>query len=81
MQGQLAINSKNITEEFRAICDEIQKYYPVQSNKTEWDYRTPFKTAIISYEGLTKEDLFAYLEDCNKRICDFEKELTIKLKG
>ena len=81
MQVQLTINSRNITEEFRAICDEIQKYYPVQSNKTEWDYRIPFKTDIISFEGLTKEKLFDYLEDCQKRICDFENELTIKLKG
>ena len=77
---QLAINSKNITEEFRATCDEIQKFYPTQSNKTEWDYRIPFKTASISFEGLTKEKLFAYLDDCLTRIQDFENELVIKLK-
>ena len=81
VQVQLAINSKNINEEFRATCDEIQKHYPSKSNTTEWDYRIPFKTVIISFEGLTKEKLFSYLEDCLKRITDFENGLTLKINA
>ena len=77
---QLAINSKNITDEFRQICDEIQKYYPSRNDKEDWDYRVPFKTEAISPDGLTKEKLFSYLDDCLSKIHAFENELMSKLE-
>ena len=79
--AQLAINSLNITDEFRATCDEIQKYYPSKVNNKEWEYRLPFRTPKISFEGLTREKLFAYLDDCMDKIRGFEKDLIAKLEG
>ena len=81
VQVQLAINSENITEEYRAICDEIQKYYPDNSKNKEWAYRVPFKTPKISFDGLTKQKLFAYLDECMIKIQEFEKDLIFKLEG
>ena len=76
---QLSINSSNITDEFRATCDEIQKYYPSQINKEDWIYRTPFKSSMISYEDITKDELFSFLDNCMSKIHDFEKDLLSKL--
>lgn len=78
---QMAINSQNITEEFRAICDKIQKYYPDKNKDKEWNYRVPFKTAPISSDGLTKAKLFTYLDECMIKVHEFETDLTSKLKG
>ena len=77
---QMSINSKNIDEEFRATCDEIQKHYPASNSKAEWDYRIPFKTAAVSFDGLSKEKLFTYLDDCLSKIQTFERDLLVKLR-
>ena len=79
VQVQLSINSKNITDEFRATCDEIQKYFPSKVNNPNWDYRLPFKTKPISIEGLSKEALFNYLDKCLEEIKAFENDLKVKL--
>lgn len=44
---QLAISSKNISDDFRAICDNINKYYPAKRGKEDWQWRLPFKTSTI----------------------------------
>ena len=75
---QLAINSKNITDEYRAICDRIQKIYPSRTSEN-WDYRIPFKTKRISTVGLGREQLFEYLDHCLHDIRSFEEELKQKL--
>ena len=76
---QLSINSKNITDKFRATCDEIQKYYPSGSDSNEWNYRIPFKTSAISFDGLTRDRLYAYLDECLNKLHDFEVDLYMKL--
>ena len=76
---QMAINSQNITEEFKAICDKIQIHYPDKKNDKEWDYRIPFKTETISADGLTKSKLFTYLDECMVKIHSFEEDLISKL--
>lgn len=78
---QLAINSKNIPDDFRAVCDEIQKYYPSRQNIKDWKYRIPFKTEELPFDGLTREKLFAYLDSCLNKIHAFERDLHIKLNG
>ena len=75
----MAINSKNITEEFRTICDEIQKHYP-GTDATDWAYRIPFRVSSIRMEDLTKASLFGYLDECMEKVRAFEVDLTEKLQ-
>ncbi len=73
---QLAISSRNITEEFREICDRINEFYPSKFNKEEWQWRTPFRTeSIIVGEGLVKNELFAQLDEKMGEIKKFEKTI------
>ena len=76
---QMAINSKNITDEFRSRCDTIQKYYPYQVKKIDWAYRIPFSTTPIMIAGLEKDQLFYYLDTCLDKVKAFETELKLKL--
>ena len=76
---QMAINSQNITDEFRAVCDEIQKYYPCRVGADDWSYRLPFKTKAVKVEDMTKTQLFSYLDQCFDQLCAFEKDLKQKL--
>jgi len=81
LQVQLSINSKNMTEDFKARCEEIQKYYPVQSFKEDWDFRIPFRVPETSFDGMTREDLNAYLDKSMDKIHAFEKELLEKIEN
>lgn len=77
---QFAISSKNITDEFRDICENINKYYPAKMGKDDWQWRTPFKTATIELgDELDKDAIVAKLDDCLKEILEFEDDLTNKL--
>ena len=58
---QMAINSKNITDDFRATCDAIQKHYPSKSNSKNWGYRWPFKTKPFVSEAIEKGNCFPIL--------------------
>ena len=71
---QLAINSKGITDEFRAVCDKIQQYYP-GGKDIDWDYRIPFVTEPLEVRGISKETLFQYLDNCMGEIHIFERKL------
>lgn len=77
---QFAISSKNITDEFRDICENINKYYPAKMGKDDWQWRTPFKTATIELgDELDKDAIVAKLDACMKEILDFEADLSKKL--
>ncbi len=80
VQIQLSVNSKNITKEFRDICDTIQKYYPYGAKKDDWSYRIPFRTKRFINIDNDKEKLFAYLDDCMEQLHSFESDLELKLK-
>ena len=78
---QLAISSKNITDEFRAICDKINKYYPAKKDNDDWQWRTPFKTTTIELgEELDKNTIVAKLDTCMQEILAFEADLANKVK-
>ena len=78
---QFAINSKNITDEFRAICDEINKYFPAKMGKEDWQWRIPFKTTTIELdEQLDKDSIFSKLDLCLQEIIAFEADVASKLK-
>ena len=77
---QFAISSKNITDEFRAICDDINKYYPAKMGKEDWQWRIPFKTTTIDFdEQLDKAEVFTKLDLCWQEILAFEADLAKKL--
>lgn len=78
---QFAISSKNITDEFRTICDEINKYYPAKMGKEDWQWRIPFKTTTIDIdEQLDKAEVFTKLDICWQEILAFEADVASKLK-
>lgn len=77
---QLSISSHNITDEFRAICDRINEFYPAKMGKEEWQYRLPFKTkSFVIGEPLSKEAIFTSLDTCLEEILAFESDLRKKL--
>ena len=60
---QLALSSRNATEDFMDMCDRINEYYPSKVQKAEWQWRTPFKTSTVEIaEELSKEAIFAGLD-------------------
>ena len=77
---QLAINSKNITSDYRAICDNINIYYPAKRIKDNWVWRIPFKTKTIKIDdNLDKDVIKKNLDSCLMEIYEFEKDLKNKL--
>ena len=77
---QLAISSKNITDDFRATCDSIDTFYPAKKAKEEWEWRTPFRTETFEIDELSAEEIFPKLDKALKQIKAFEAELREKLK-
>lgn len=77
---QLAISSKNITDDFSAICDNINQYYPAKMNKEVWQWRIPFKTTTFELdEELDKATICSKLDSCMEEILVFESDLINKL--
>lgn len=77
---QFVISSKNITDDFRAVCDRINELYPAKMGKENWQWRTPFKTRMITFgEKLSKEEIFVGLDECLIEIQQFEANLKEKL--
>lgn len=79
---QFSINSRNITEDFRAICDRINEFYPAKFGKDDWQWRTPFKTqTVVIGEDFSKGEIFAGLNGCLDEIQAFEEDLKQKLEA
>ena len=79
---QLALSSRNATEDFIDMCDRINEYYPSKVQKAEWQWRTPFKTSTVEIaEDLSKEAIFAGLDKCLSEIQAFEIDLKQKLEA
>ena len=77
---QFALSSKNITDEFRTICDRINEFYPAQKGKEDWQWRIPFKTKSFPVkDAISKEEIFAGLDLALEEIKAFERELKRKL--
>ena len=77
---QFAINSKNITDEFRATCEKINQIYPAKMGKEDWVYRVPFRTKSVTIDDeLSEEFIFDNLNKCMDEILAFEKDLLEKL--
>ncbi len=77
---QLSISSRNISDAFRTICDRINQFYPAKMGKEDWQWRIPFRTKTVSIDAtLSKEAIFAVLDDCMAEIIAFETALAQKL--
>ena len=76
---QLSINSKGITDDFRDICDRIQRWYPSRANQLDWHYRFPFRTKSLALEGADKGVVYQYLDGCMRELREFEHELVQRL--
>ncbi len=77
---QFALSSRNAPEDFLALCDRINEFYPAKMGKDEWQWRTPFKTSKVYLdEELSTDKIFAKLDDCLKEIQAFEADLKQKL--
>lgn len=77
---QFAISSKNATDEFRVMCDRINRFYPAKMGKEEWLWRLPFRTSAIKINAdSSKEEIFASLDLLLDEIQSFESELLRKL--
>lgn len=76
---RLTISSKNITEEFRIICDKVNQFYPAKMGKDDWQWRIPFRTStVVIDENFSKESIFAALDACANEILAFETDLAEK---
>ena len=79
---QLAISSRNATDDFLAICERINKYYPAKQGKEIWQWRTPFRTSTIKIgDELSKAEIFSKLDKCLAEIQAFEADLEQKLQS
>ena len=79
---QFSISSRNATDDFLAICNWINEFYPSKVQKDDWQWRTPFKTQTIAIEDeLSKEAIFAGLDACLEGIQAFEADLKQKLEA
>ncbi|MBR6059121.1 MAG: hypothetical protein IKP58_13220 [Victivallales bacterium] len=77
---QLAFSSLNATEDFMAMCERINEHYPSKVQKEDWQWRVLFKTSTVEIaEVLSKEAIFAGLDECLKEIQAFEADLKQKL--
>lgn len=78
---QFAISSRNITEEFRETCDKINEFYPAKYDKSEWQWRIPFRTTSVTLgEEISKEELFTQLDEKMQEVRVFETDLKSKLE-
>lgn len=77
---QISFSSKNIPDDLRAICDEINKYYPSRQQKANWQWRLPFKTKTskIDFET-TEEKIHELLNKKLEEIKAFEVALSAKM--
>ena len=60
---QISFSSKNIPDDLRAICDEINKHYPSRQQKVNWQWRLPFKTKTSKIDFETSEEKIHELLD------------------
>lgn len=77
---RLSLSARNATPDFLAKCEKINEYYPTKFNKTNWQWRNPFRTKTIEIgEQITKEEIFTGLNECLKEIKQFEADLQSKM--
>ncbi len=77
---QIAFSSKNIPNNLRKICDEINIHYPSRQQKENWQWRIPFRTKTSKINLDTPEEKIHEL--LNKKLEEvkaFEESLCAKM--
>jgi len=77
---QISFSSRNIPDDLREICDEINVHYPSRQQKENWQWRLPFKTKKSKIDLDTSEEKIHEL--LNKKLEEvkiFEKTLKEKM--
>ena len=77
---QISFSSKNIPDNLRAICDEINVHYPARQQKANWQWRLPFRTKTSKIDIDTSEDkVHEILDKKLDEIWAFENALKAKM--
>lgn len=78
---QISFSSKNIPDELRKICDEINIHYPARGKKADWQWRLPFKTKTSKIDDdTTEERIYELLDKKWEEVMEFERSLLTKMK-
>lgn len=77
---QFALSAKNMPDDLRKICDEINVHYPSGRQKENWQWRTVKITSTSKINQDTSEEkIFGLLDKQLEEIKAFESELLAKL--
>ena len=77
---QLAVSSKNIPADLRAVCERINKYFPSRQQKANWQWRVHFSTKHAKVdEEMSDEKVFEQLAKRFDEVRAFEAKLIIAL--
>jgi hypothetical protein len=59
---------------------DTSMFYPAKKGKENWQWRVPFKTSTVDIGGdISKENIFAKLDECLTEVQAFEVDLKQKL--
>ncbi len=79
---QLAVSSKNIPADLRAVCERINKYFPSRQQKANWQWRTHFSSRHAKAdEELSEDKIFDQLTKRFEEVKAFEARLVEKLSN
>ena len=78
---QISFSSKNIPDDLRDICNEINVHYPSKQQKENWQWRLPFRTKTSKIDLETPEEkIYELLNKKFEEIKTFEKSLFEKMR-
>ena len=77
---QIAFSSKNIPDNLREICDEINVHYPSRQQKENWQWRILFRTKSAKIDlDTTEEKIHELLDKKFEEVKSFEMSLCAKM--
>ena len=78
---QMCLNSKDLTEEQKALCDRMIELSHSRTSLNGWAWRTIFRSETVDFdEELTEEDVFAKLDAALKDVLSKQEEFLKKMK-
>lgn len=77
----MTLSSRNLTDEQREICNQINEHLPSKQQKENWQWRTPFATKSVKIDEETSEDkIFEQLDKKLEEVRSFERKLAEAMK-